>query len=89
MCKAAGIARLVINGSFVTDSLEPNDVDCVLLQGPAYRASSQVAQELGKGLPFLELKVVEQDDFDYLTSVMFSSDRDFVPKGMVEVPLDD
>ena len=27
----AGAERLVINGSYVTDVLEPNDVDCVLL----------------------------------------------------------
>jgi len=27
----AGIQRIILNGSFVTDIIEPNDVDCVLL----------------------------------------------------------
>jgi hypothetical protein len=27
----AGIQRIVLNGSFVTNIIEPNDVDCVLL----------------------------------------------------------
>jgi len=30
----AGARRIVLNGSFTTDILEPNDVDCVLLFGP-------------------------------------------------------
>jgi hypothetical protein len=29
----AGVERIVLNGSFVTDIMEPNDVDCVLLTG--------------------------------------------------------
>jgi hypothetical protein len=32
----AGVERFVINGSFVTDVPEPNDVDCVLLIGPTF-----------------------------------------------------
>ncbi len=31
LARSAGIRRIVVNGSFVTDILEPNDVDCVLL----------------------------------------------------------
>ncbi|MDO8632701.1 MAG: hypothetical protein Q7R41_19635, partial [Phycisphaerales bacterium] len=30
----AGVQRIVLNGSFVTDIMEPNDVDCVLLVPP-------------------------------------------------------
>ena len=33
LARRAGVLRLVINGSFVTDAYEPNDVDCVLLVG--------------------------------------------------------
>ena len=43
--------------------------------------------ELKAGLPFLEINVVRQDDFDYLVDRHFASDRDFVLKGMVEVHL--
>lgn len=31
LARQAGVLRIVLNGSFVTDVLEPNDVDCVLL----------------------------------------------------------
>src|SRR4051812_10019285 len=33
LARRAGATRIVVNGSFVTDKLEPNDVDCVLLVG--------------------------------------------------------
>ncbi len=29
LARRAGARRIVVNGSFVTDKLEPNDVDCV------------------------------------------------------------
>src|SRR3954464_10036995 len=32
----AGVQRIVINGSFVTAVLDPNDVDCALLIGPGF-----------------------------------------------------
>ena len=32
----AGVQRIVLNGSFVTDIIEPNDVDCALLLAPDY-----------------------------------------------------
>ena len=35
----AGVERIVLNGSFVTDIPEPNDVDCVLLIGRDFRAT--------------------------------------------------
>jgi hypothetical protein len=34
--KAAGIRRLLVNGSFVTGKLAPNDVDVVILPGLDY-----------------------------------------------------
>jgi hypothetical protein len=89
LCKSAGIVRCVLNGSFVTDVLEPNDVDCVLLQGPAYRRGSLPAKQLRAGLPFLEIKIVRQKNFDFLTAVMFASDREMVAKGLIEVLIHD
>ena len=88
LCNEAGIIRLLINGSFVTDGEEPNDVDCLLLQGPTYRSRSLSARQLRRGLPFLELKIVGQVDFDYFSKTVFASDREFVVKGVVEVTLD-
>jgi hypothetical protein len=31
LCRPARITKLLINGSFISDRPEPNDVDCVLL----------------------------------------------------------
>ena len=46
----AGVLRIVLNGSFVTDIMEPNDVDCVLLV-PAGRPRDIAAfRELRAGL---------------------------------------
>ena len=78
---------MLINGSFVTDRLEPNDVDCVLLQGPAYRTGSDAATELRQGLPFLELKVVNEPDYHFFADTIYGTDREWTPKGVIEVEL--
>ena len=67
MASRAGVNRIVLNGSFITDTIEPNDVDCVL--------------------PFLDMKLVGQTDFDEYVNVTFATDRIGVPKGMIEVML--
>jgi len=87
LARRACVTRLVINGSFTTDAYEPNDVDCVLLMRYDLAPDSIAEAELKAGLPFLEINVVRQDDFDYLVDRHFASDRDFVLKGMVEVHL--
>ncbi|MCY2950730.1 MAG: hypothetical protein NTU53_01985 [Planctomycetota bacterium] len=87
VCRAAGIVRLVINGSFVTSRSEPNDVDCLLLQGPDYRRDSAQAVELRQGLPFLEIKIVAQEDFDFFCDTIVATDRDMIAEGLVEVSL--
>jgi len=36
LARRAGVARIVLNGSFISDIMEPNDVDCVLLPADDY-----------------------------------------------------
>src|SRR3990170_1782153 len=60
----AGVQRIVLNGSFVTDIMEPNDVDCVLLIGRGFPADPVAAAELNAGLPFIEIALAGQADFD-------------------------
>lgn len=81
----AGIRRIVIDGSFVTDAFEPNDVDGVLLADGGIIADSDAWAELQRGLPFLEVKIVDAVDFDFYVSDVFATDRDSIPKGMIEV----
>jgi hypothetical protein len=83
----AGVQRIVLNGSFVTDIIEPNDVDCVLLLIPGGRRNRAAIRELRKGLPFLDIKLANPRAFDEFVNVTFAADRVGVPKGMVEVIL--
>jgi hypothetical protein len=87
LANRAGVRRLILNGSFVTDIMEPNDVDCVLLIGRGFPADSVAEAELNAGLPFLEMKLVGQADFDEYVNVTFGTDRMGVPKGMIEITL--
>src|SRR6266478_3921091 len=60
LARRAGVARLVINGSFVTVVFEPNDVDCVLLVEAGFPRDKSAEAELLAGLPFLEIELVNQ-----------------------------
>ena len=83
----AGGERVVLNGNFTTDIMEPNDVDCVLLFLPGRYRDQSAIQQLRGGLPFLELKLVGQEDFDDYLNAIFATDRMGVLKGMIEVIL--
>jgi hypothetical protein len=56
----SGVKRLVLNGSFVTDIIEPMDVDCVLLVATGYPTDPAAEEELEKGMPFLDVAIVGQ-----------------------------
>ncbi len=81
----AGVERVVLNGSFVTEILEPNDVDCVLLIGRGFPRDQVAESELLAGLPFLEIELVNREAFDLLVEAFFATDRHQIPKGMIEV----
>jgi Family of unknown function (DUF6932) len=81
----SGVRRIVVNGSFVTDKLEPNDVDCVLLIGPDFPHDTAAEAELLAGLPFINMELVDPRAFQQFTERTFATDRNFVPKGMVEI----
>ena len=85
LVRRAGMRRFVIDGSFVSDLPEPNDVDCVLLAGAPL--TQDLEDEFAAGLPFLQVIVAEQEDLDYFVNEFFATDRHGVPKGVVEVML--
>jgi hypothetical protein len=87
LARRARAQRLIVNGSFVTDVVEPNDVDCVLMVASDFPQDSAVEVELKEGLPFLDLHVVGEEEFDFFVSTIFGTDRFAVPKGVVEVLL--
>src|SRR5436305_6098740 len=79
LARRAGVLRIVVNGSFVTDAWEPNDVDCVLLIGPDYPRDATADRELQEGLPFIQAELVTQEVFDYYLTTLFGTDRRGVP----------
>ena len=81
----AGAEKIVLNGSFVTDIIEPNDVDCVLLVGPGFPKDAAAESELLSGLPFLDIAFANQEAFDEFLGDTFATDRVGAPKGMIEV----
>jgi hypothetical protein len=87
MAKKAGVQRLIINGSFVTDVFEPNDVDCALLLSVDFPLDPTAAADLNEGLPFIDLHMAEAKEFAILVEQLYASDRDSVPKGVIEVLL--
>jgi hypothetical protein len=87
MAKRAGVQRLIINGSFVTDAFEPNDVDCALLLSADFPLDLAAAANLSEGLPFIDLHMTEAKEFAIITEQLYASDRDAIPKGVIEVVL--
>lgn len=85
LVKRAGGRRIVINGSFVTDAPEPNDVDCVVLIDETYPWDVAADITLAEGLPFLQLELLFQSDFDSMVNDVYGTDRDATPKGVVEL----
>ena len=85
LARRAGVRRIIVNGSFVTDKLEPNDVDCVLLIGPDFPQDAAAEAELLAGLPFINMELVDPGAFQQFTERTFATDRNLVSKGMIEV----
>lgn len=81
----AGVLRIIINGSYVTDVYEPNDVDCVLLIDENYPLDELAADELEAGLPFMSFELAFADAFDGIVDSIFATDRNLISKGMIEV----
>jgi len=87
LARRAGIDRLILDGSFVTDVFEPNDVDCVLLMGPTFPRERTAASELWAGLPFVHMQLVGAGRLDFFVNTFFATDDRANAKGLVEVAL--
>jgi hypothetical protein len=86
--RRAGVRRLLVNGSFVTAKLAPNDVDVVILPGPGYPREGPKLESDELVWPFLQIIVAADDtDFEAWATQQFATDRRTRPKGVVEVVL--
>ena len=87
LARKAGVVKFIINGSFVTDVIEPNDVDCTLLIEETTRINQPIFLEIQDGLPFLDIHMVQKKAYDIMIQSVYATDRWQVPKGMVELLL--
>jgi len=58
-----------------------------LLQGPAFGQDEAADNELRAGLPFIEMVVVGQVEFDLYVEQIYGTDRHGNARGLVEVIL--
>ena|SRR6266496_1344261 len=79
------VRRIILNGSFVTDVAEPNDVDCALFVGPDFGRRGVSAKEWNEGLPFIHFDIVDQVVLDDYVNRIFAFGRGRQAKGMIEV----
>ncbi len=83
-----GTLRFIIDGSFVDDKPEPNDVDCVLLLAPDYPCDPAAARVIEEGIPFVQsILFRENDDLEEFLRLEFMTDRKGRPRGLVELQL--
>ncbi len=86
--RRAGVQRVIVNGSYVTDVTTPQDVDLVILPGPDYPNDQQSAVDEELIWPFLHVLVAaDQADLEAWAMRDFGTDRQRRPKGVVEVIL--
>ncbi|MFO0957280.1 MAG: hypothetical protein U0800_07400 [Isosphaeraceae bacterium] len=81
LARKAGVRRIVLNGSFVTDVYEPNDVDCALLIEDDFPRDPLAVEEILEGLPFLDVELVNPDGWDELVGKLYATDRRGTPMG--------
>lgn len=60
---------------------------CCLLMSSDFPHDAAAEQELLAGFPFIEIQMVRQARFDMLVEHFFATDRQSIPKGMIEVLL--
>lgn len=88
VARDSGVRRVLINGSFVTGKLAPNDVDIVFLPGPDYPRGGRSLLDDRYLWPFLQIiEAADDPDFDEWGTVTFATDRGDRSKGVVEVLL--
>ena len=82
----AGVRRILVNGSFVTGKLCPNDVDVVFLPGPDYPRSEIRLDSNVRIWPYLQvIETLTDEDFESWGMKTFAFDRKRRTKGVVEV----
>lgn len=84
--RRAGVQRIIVNGSYVSEKSAPNDVDVVILPGRDYPRNETPFSQLEARWPFLQVFVaVDVTDLEQWSLADFGTDRMRRMKGVVEV----
>ena len=79
---------MIVNGSYVSSKLAPNDVDVVVLPGEDYPRGEMSFSQQETRWPFLQVFIaVDAVDVEKWSLHDFGTDRDRRTKGVVEVLL--
>lgn len=84
--RSASVLRLIVDGSFVTGKLAPNDVDVVVLPNPGGAAELDRLWNSELIWPFLSIIVAaDEEDLENWALDQFGTDRRGRAKGVVEI----
>lgn len=86
--RAAGVARLIVDGSFVTDKDSPNDLDIAILPGTDYPRQQLPVEREDSRWPYLDVQIANDEaDLRQWAESDFGLDRKLIPRGVVEIAL--
>lgn len=86
--RQANVKRLVVDGSYVTAKVSPNDVDIAVLPSEGYSRQSGPIKPMAEQWPFLHVELAaDEADFERWAQRDFGFDRNRNPRGIVEVIL--
>jgi hypothetical protein len=86
--RRAGIVRLIVNGSYISAKVAPNDVDIVALPGSEYPRHESGYDQLETRWPFLQVFIAaDASDLEDWSLRDFGTDRNQRAKGVIEVEL--
>ncbi|MBL8797054.1 MAG: hypothetical protein JNM56_24345 [Planctomycetia bacterium] len=86
--RQSGVARLIVDGSYVTAKEAPNDVDVVILPGPDYPRQEQPTLASSRRWPFVHVQIAQDEaDLQQWIDSDFGFDRDQARRGVVEILL--
>jgi hypothetical protein len=86
--RQAGVGRLLVDGSYVTTKVAPNDVDVVILPGADYPRDAGPVGGLLDQWPFVHVMIAaDEADLQQWARLDFGTDRSGISRGIVELEL--
>jgi hypothetical protein len=86
--RQAKVKRLVVDGSYVTAKISPNDADIVVLPEDEDPPQTESIRTMAEQWPFLHVIVaVDEADFEQWARIDFGLDRKIRARGVVEILL--